>query len=237
MSSYRGTADRPDQAKAIAAVVAVHALLALMILTGLNVRMVRHAVEQLTTINIKEETPPPAAHRPQPSPKPSPKEAMKPAGAPAPKAEATPVAAPKQQLAPLPTIPVSRVAGVGQAPSAGAAATGNGNGAGGTGMGAGGGGSADYSRFTPARLVRNLGRADYRSIAGDRMPQGAAMVSLLVQPDGMPSDCRIVRSSGDSTVDTQLCPLVIARLRFRPALDDQQRPITYRIQYVATWSL
>ena len=49
MSSYRGTADRPDQAKAIAAVVAVHAALAFVILSGLNVRMVRQAVERLKT--------------------------------------------------------------------------------------------------------------------------------------------------------------------------------------------
>ena len=44
MPSYRGTADRPDQAKAIAAVIAVHVLLAAVILTGLNVRTVSAAV-------------------------------------------------------------------------------------------------------------------------------------------------------------------------------------------------
>ena len=53
MSSYSGTADRPDRAKAIAAVVAVHAALAAIILTGLNVRIVRQAVEQLKTIDIR----------------------------------------------------------------------------------------------------------------------------------------------------------------------------------------
>ena len=44
MSSYQGTAGRPDKAKAIAAVVAVHAALAFVILTGLNVRTVGEAV-------------------------------------------------------------------------------------------------------------------------------------------------------------------------------------------------
>ena len=70
-------------------------------------------------------------------------------------------------------------------------------------MGAGGGGYADFSRFTPARLVRNLSRGDYRLIAGGRVPAGAAMVSLLVQADGLPSNCRIVRSSGDPYVDSR----------------------------------
>ena len=68
MSSYRGTADRPDKAKAIAAVAAVHVALAFIILSGLNVRMVGRAVEQLTTINITEPPPPPV----QPPPKPAP---------------------------------------------------------------------------------------------------------------------------------------------------------------------
>ena len=40
MSSYRGTAEGTDQAKAITAVVAVHLALAFVILTGLNVRVV-----------------------------------------------------------------------------------------------------------------------------------------------------------------------------------------------------
>ena len=69
MSSYRGTADRPDQAKAIAAVIAVHVALAVIILTGLNVSMVRSAVERLTTIDIREPPPPPPPPvRPLPPP-------------------------------------------------------------------------------------------------------------------------------------------------------------------------
>src|SRR3954465_4173168 len=89
VSSYRGTADRPDQAKAIAAVIGVHAALAFIILSGLNVQMVRQAVEQLTTINIKDPPPPPPPEPSKPAPKP---QAMKkPEGAPAKKAEPSPV--------------------------------------------------------------------------------------------------------------------------------------------------
>jgi periplasmic protein TonB len=234
MSSYSGTADRPDRAKAIAAVIAVHAGLAAIILTGLNVRLVSQAVERLTTINIKEPPPPPV--RP-PKPAPKPQQAKKPAGAPAPKAEPSPIVAPRPKL-PLPSpIPAAKIAGVGSASSSGAGSSGTGTGTGGNGNGPGGGGYADFSRFTPARLVRNLSRGDYRLIAGGRMPAGAAMVSLLVQPSGLPSNCRIVRSSGDPYVDSGLCPLIVERLRFRPALDDRGRPVPYQLQYVATWRL
>jgi periplasmic protein TonB len=234
MSNYRGTADRPDQAKAVAAVVAVHVLLAVAILAGLNVRMVSEAVDRLKTFDVRE-VPPPPVKPPPPARKPQPMK--KPAGAPAPRAEPSPIVAPPPKL-PLPSpIPAAKIAGTGSASSSGASASGTGTGAGGSGNGAGGGGYGNFSRFTPARLVRNLSRGDYRLIAGGRMPAGAAMVSLLVRPTGLPSNCRIVRSSGDPYVDSGLCPLVVERLRFRPALDDQGRPVPYQLQYVATWRL
>ena len=87
MSSYLGTADRPDRAKAIAAVVAVHVALAFVIVTGLNVRMVAQAVEQLKTFNLQT---PPVPPPPKPQPKPKMKQ---PEGAPAKKAEPTPATA------------------------------------------------------------------------------------------------------------------------------------------------
>jgi protein TonB len=132
-------------------------------------------------------------------------------------------------------IPAAPTAGQGSASSSGAAASGTGTGAGGSGNGPGGGG--DYSKFTPARLVRNLSRGDYRDLTGGRMPEGAAMVALRVEPSGLASNCRVIRSSGDSSVDAGLCPLIVARLRFRPALNDQGQPISYQLQYVATWRL
>jgi periplasmic protein TonB len=234
LSSYRGTADRPDKAKAIAAVVAVHAALAFIIVSGLNVEMVRRAVDQLTTIDIRQPPPPPPVEPPRPAP--HPEAAKKPAGPPAKKAEATPVVAPRPRLPVASPIPAARVAGTGSATSSGAAVAGTGTGAGGAGNGAGGGGNADYSRFTPARLVRNLSRGDYQALAG-RMPVGRAMVSLRVEPTGQPSNCRVARSSGDPYVDAGLCPLILQRLRFLPALDDRGRPIAYQLEYVATWRL
>jgi protein TonB len=233
MSTYRGTANRPDRAKAIAGVIAVHVGLAAVILTGLNVRMVSAAVERLKTFDIRE-PPPPPLNPPPPAAKPH--QAKREAGAPAKKAEATPVVAPRPKLPVQSPIPAAQIAGRGSAASSGAALSGTGTGAGGSGNGPGGGGS-DFSRFTPARLVRNLSRGDYRLMAAGRLPAGRAMVSLRVEPNGVTSNCRVVRSSGDPVVDENLCPLIVQRLRFRPALDDQGRPVPYQLQYVATWSL
>lgn len=235
MPSYRGNADRPDQAKAIAAVVAIHAALAFIILNGLDVRSVRQAVDRMTTIAIEQPPPPPPVQPPKPAPKP---EAMKkPEGAAARKAEPTPVVAPPPKL-PLPSpVPAAKVAGQGTSTQAGAALAGNGSGAGGAGTGPGGGGAGDFSRFTPARLIRNLSRGDYRALAAGRMPTGRAMVSLRVEPSGLPSNCRVLRSSGDPYVDSGLCPLITDRLRFSPALNDRGQPIAYQLNYVATWRL
>jgi len=234
LSSYRGTADRPDQAKAITAVVAVHLALGFVILTGLNVRSVSKAIQRLQTFNLEQPPPPP----PPPPPQARPHEAMKkPEGAAAKTAEPSPVVAPPPRIAIPSPLPAAKVAGTGNATSSGAATAGNGTGAGGNGNGPGGGGTGDTSRFTPAQLVRNLSRGDYRSIAQGRMPVGRAMVALRVEPNGTTSNCRVVRSSGDAGIDSGLCPLIEARLRFRPALDDQGRPIPYQLQYVATWRL
>ena len=235
MSSYRGTAERPEKATAIAAVVVVHVLIGIVILSGLDVRNVRQAVERMTTIAINEPPPPPPVPPPKPAPKP---QAMKkPEGAAAKKAEPTPVVAPPAKL-PMPSpIPAAKVAGSGTSANSGAALAGSGTGSGGSGTGTGGGGTADYSRFTPARLVRNLTRGDYHALAGGRMPAGRAMVSLRVEPSGLATNCRVRRSSGDPYVDAGLCPLITSRLRFLPALDDHGRPIAYQLDYVATWTL
>jgi len=189
----------------------------------------------MTTIAIEQPPPPPPVQPPKPAPKP---EAMKKSeGAAAKKAEQTPVVAPQPKL-PLPSpVPPAKVAGQGTSTQGGAALAGNGTGAGGSGTGLGGGGTADYSRFTPARLVRNLSRGDYRSLTAGRMPTGRAMVTLHVEPSGQPSNCRLLRSSGDPYVDSGLCPLITNRLFFSPALDDRGRPIAYQLNYVATWRL
>jgi protein TonB len=235
MASYRST-EKEDRAKALAGVLVVHVALGAIILTGLNVRFVQQVVDQhLKTFTIEELPPPP----PEPPPPQKAERAREEEGAAGKKAEPSPVVAPKPKIV-LPANPpvvAAPVAGTGSATRSGAATSGTGPGAGGTGSGSGGGGTGDFSGFTPARLVRNLSRGDYRRLTGGRLPYGRAMVSLQVDDRGMPVQCRVARSSGDPFVDAGLCPLITRRLRFRPALDASKRPIPYRLEYVATWSL
>lgn len=232
--AYR-SADRSDRLKAIAAVLAVHVVLGAVIVTGLNVEIISRAVEKLETFDIVLQQPPPEQ---PPPPQVEADRAPEEAGAPGKIADPTPIVAPEPRIR-LPVqspVATSQTPGTGAASSSGAGTAGTGTGAGGTGSGRGGGGR-DFSKFTPARLIRNLSRSDYRQLAAGRMPTGRAMVALKVEPDGRASSCRVVRSSGDSAVDLGLCPLITRRLLFRPALDDLGRPVPYGLEYVATWSL
>jgi periplasmic protein TonB len=228
MSSYSGTADRPDRAKAIAAVIAVHVALAIVILTGLNGRIVTAAVETLKTFDVTPPPPPP----PPPRQALRPQQMKKPAGAPAKRAEPTPVVAPRPRL-PLPSpIPAAKIPGTGSAATSGAGTAGNGTGAGGSGNGPGGSG---YSRFTPARRISKIPDSEYRRLAATGLPSGQVGVTIRVNPDGSVSNCRVARSSGDGSIDALMCQLTLRYIRFDPARDPNGHPVAQDITFFPNW--
>ena len=233
MSSYTGTADRPDQAKAIAAVVAVHIALAAAILSGLNVRMVTHVVEQLKTFDIREQPPPPPEPPPPPPPRPQPKPAKLEEGAAGKKANPTPVVAPKPRIPVRSPIAAAPVAGTGSASSAGASNHGNGPGAGGSGTGRGGGGNGGV---TPAQKITKIPDREYRRlVSASGMERGSVGVAIRVTSDGNATNCRVVRSSGNPTADALMCQLTERYVRFRPALDPSGRPVAQDLTWYPNW--
>ena len=209
------------------AALVVTGVLGFGVITGLNVEIVRGAVEHLRTFSIDLPKPPPPE-----TPKPKPKPAKKAEGAPA-APKASPVVAPKPVVQ-LPTRQVIAAAsrpGTGASSSNGQGGIGNGTGAGGTGNGLGGGGGGNI----PARLVRNLTRSDYRALTGGRMPEGAAGLAIRVSPSGRVDSCRVEHSSGDPVIDSGLCPLVQSRVAFDPARNANGQTITYFTHYLARW--
>jgi protein TonB len=230
MSSYTGTADRPDRAKAIAAVVAVHAALAAVILTGLNVHMVGRAIESLKTFDITAPPPPPP---PPPPAAVRPHQMKKPAGAPAKKAEPSPVVAPQPRI-PVPSpIPAAKIAGTGSATTSGAGTSGSGTGAGGAGNGPGGGG--DYSGFTPARRISRIPDREYRRLASTGIASGSVGVTVKVGTDGSVSNCRVARTSGDRSIDALMCQLTLSYIRFDPARDPSGRAVAQDVTFFPNW--
>lgn len=242
MSAYR-TVETPDRMKAAAAVVAVHAVLAFVILTGLNVKMVAEQVETLTTIQIVEDAPPPP--EPIPPPKPDENSAPKEEAAPANlRSKPTPVVVPKPAVVlpiPLP-MTASEVRGPeGADRTAGASnRPGSGTGAGGQGSGLGGGGSGGtgFGRgFTGAQKISPIPNREYRRlVALSGRHRGTVGITLKVNTDGRPSNCRIARTSGDRAVDSLMCELALQHVRFRPARDPQGRAVAQDITWYPDWT-
>ena len=216
--------DRNDRWKAMAGAIAVTSILGAGILTGLNVRIVGNAIERVQTFDITLPKPPPPEFPPR-------EQAKKDEGAPA-APKASPIVAPKPHVR-LPrkrVIAAAAEAGSGNSSSNGQGGIGTGTGAGGSGNGLGGGDGT-----TPARLVRNLSRSDYWRLTGGRLAAGSAGLAIGVDTRGRVRSCMVEHSSGDAVIDSGLCPLVAARLRFRPALDPNGRPIRFYTHYLATW--
>ena len=229
--AYR-TADNPDRMKALGGVLVVHAGLAALILSGLTVHTVAQTVERLKTFDIVE-PPPPVT----PPPPPTVERAKDQAGAAAKLALPTPVvASPPRIVIPYPPpVTAARIESTASAATAGAATAGTGSGAGGSGNGLGGGGNGDFSRFTPARMLNKIPDREYRRISGGRIPWGSATISFRVNSDGHLSNCRVVRSSGDSSVDSTVCDAATRNLRFSPARDPNGRAVAQDMSYTPTW--
>lgn len=230
MSTYRGTAEGADRTKAIAAVVAVHVALAAIIISGLNVRMIGHAVEVLKTFDISEPPPPPPVPPSKPPPKPQPQQ--KPPGAEAPKAQPTPVVAPQPKIPVTSPIPAAKVAGTGSSATSGAGNSGNGTGAGGYGNGLGGGGAG----FTPAQKISKIPNQEYRRlVAASGMDRGTVGLTVRVTTEGEASNCRVIRSSGNGMADALMCQLTERYVRFRPARDPYGRAVAQDITWYPNW--
>ena len=235
MAAYRGTA-REDRAKALAGVLLVHMVLGVAILTGLNVQNVKHVVESLKTFDINEPPPPPPL---PPPPQQRAERAKEEEGAAGKKAEPSPVVVPKPKIVvpAKPPVAAAPVAGTGSATTSGAANYGTGPGAGGTGSGRGGGGSGDFSGFTPARRISKIPDREYRRItAASGQRYGRIGITLKVNTDGRPSNCRIARTSGNPTVDSLFCELAITYVRFQPARDANGQPVAQDITWHPDWS-
>ena len=230
MAGYRQS--NPDRAKAAVAALLVHAAIGAAFLTGLVVNVSKQPAEILRTIDITlPPPPPPIVEAEKSAPKGDPGEAGK-------KAEPTPIVVPKPEIVvpAKPPVAAAPVAGQGAASTAGAANAGTGTGAGGSGSGRGGGGSGGTG-FTPAQKITKIPDNQYRrirSISG--MARGSVGLNIRVGADGVPSNCRIARTSGNPQVDALMCQLTLTHVRFRPARDPQGRAVAQELTWYPDWS-
>jgi protein TonB len=230
MAGYRQS--NPDRAKAAAATLLVHLAIGAAFLTGLATQVARHPSDVLQTFDV-EPPPPPIIEvkLDESAAKGDPGEAGK-------KAEPTPVVVPepKIEVPAKPPIVAAPVPGQGAAPSAGTAQAGTGTGAGGSGTGLGGGGSGGSGAgFTPPQQIRRIPDREYRRISASGIRNGSAALRLVVNPEGRAASCRVIRSSGDASVDALVCQLTQQYARYRPARDAAGRPVSWELTWEPYW--
>ena len=230
-----------DRGGAIAAVIAIHAALALAFLNMSGTISRGEEQRDLQVFDVEEIEPPPPIQEVQPQEERAPEEEGE-ASPPNIRSQATPVVAPEPEIRlPVPPpVTVTPTPGEGADPTQGAAevpgpgtgagGVGTGTGAGGAGTGPGGGGGGVA---TGPRLVRGITNRDYPAGIQRRWPRGGAIfVRLRIQPSGRPSQCDVMRSFGDPVADQWTCSLIMERGIFRPALNERGEPVEAWYGYV-----
>ena len=213
--------------------------LGLAIWFGFSPQIVRSGIQTaLTSLDLR---PPPPSPKPPPPPR-QPAHAASGRAAPAHlRAHAAAIVAP--QVVPLkpPPVPAAIVAGTAADNAAGAApVAGPGSGAGGQGAGTGAGdsGSGEGSGGRDVELVGGrIKDSDTPPALRDAPFTGTTRVAVDVSDRGRVTACRLMRSSGNGLLDGITCQLIIARFRFRPALDDQGHPRASQIIYDHDWEI
>ena len=239
---YRPTTSNRDRAATITAVVLIHAGLAYAFLNLSGSLKAIEGQADLQIFDITDPPPPPVVEEiPEPE-QAKPKEEEGAASARNIESKATPVVAPKPRIAlPVPVpIPVTETPNTGNDPTQGASVPGPGTGAGGTGTGTGSGGAGSGTggggtggQAAGPSVIRKLSNRDYPDAVIRSWPRGGRVfVRLRIQADGRASDCRVDRSSGVAAVDQWTCALIVERGRFRPAVDDNGRPIPSWYGYI-----
>lgn len=239
---YTPTTSPKGRAAAIALVALIHVALlyAFLTLSDTGRQLAKQA--NLEVFDVLLPPPPPEEDPPvveQPKPQPKPKEEEGAASAANIKSKATPVVAPKPRIElPVP-VPIktaekpstgsdstsgnSNVPG----PGTGSGGTGNGTGSGGSGSGSGGGGASGVS------LVRGITTRDYPKAVTRGWPSGGAVfVRVRVEPDGRVSQCDVMRSFNNASVDQWTCSLLRERGKFKPATDASGKKIAAWFGYI-----
>lgn len=197
-------------------VALIHAVLGYAFVTGLGMKYVKKAAEQLNVIDVKEEPPPPDEEPPPPPPdqpvEPPPVVAPPPivqtpvqappiqtVRTPPPVFNPVPVAAPPPPPPP-PAIPASRAA----------------------------------PRSNPGSWLSD---ADYPSRAQREERSGTAGFRLEIGADGRVTNCTVTSSTGHSDLDEATCRLLPKRARFKPAIGSDGHPTADTYNGRITWRL
>lgn len=212
--AYADHSESSSRTVSIIIVAIIHAVLGYAFVTGLGMKYVKKAAEQLNVIDVKEEPPPPDEEPPPPPPE---KQVEPPPVVAPPPIVQTPVMAPPIQTVrtPPPVFnPVPVAAPPPPAPPTVSKAAGP---------------KGDASRW--------FSSDDYPASALRAEAQGTTGMAFDIDTAGKVSNCRISQSSGNADLDETACRLMMRRGRFSPALDQNGSPIASSGTRRVTWRL
>ena len=218
---YQGKPRGPRWAL-LGAIVVLH-LAALYGLSRLLVPDFTAGVErEVMSVFVASDPPPPPPPPPPPTTAPAPEEGA--AGAPGEQTVPQPITAPPAAIVIQPE-PLPSVSASGDETVSGARDAGEGTGAQGAGEGTGSGnqGSGQGNGIKVRPSVRS-GRLDpgrdFPIPDDGRAARYGTSVTVVftVTPDGRARDCSVARSNSDPGTAALVCPLVIEKIRFNPAL-------------------
>jgi len=215
--AYADHSQSSSRTVAIIIVALIHAILGYAFVTGLGIKYVKKAAEQLNVIDVAEEPPPPEEEPPPPPPPPPdmPPPPPPPPTAPPPMVQlpqapvyvapppppAPPPAAPPAPPPPPPPPTVSKAAG---------------------------------ARGNPANWITN---DDYPSSAIRDEAEGTVAIEWEINTEGRVENCRVTSSSGNRALDDAACNLITRRGRYTPALDQAGNPMRSKDRRRVVWRL
>lgn len=194
-------------------VALIHAVLGYAFVTGLGMKYVKKAAEQLNVIDVKEEPPPPDEEPPPPPPE---KQVEPPPVVTPPPIVQTPIQAPPIQSVPKPppiVLPTPVAAPPPPPPVVSKAAGAKGN---------------------PANWISD---ADYPASAIRAEAQGTSAIAWEINEQGRVENCRVTSSSGNADLDDAACKAMIRRGRYTAAVDQNGNPIRSTASRRVVWRL
>lgn len=197
--AYADHSEASSRTISIIIVALIHVVLGYAFVTGLGMKYVKKAAEQLNVIDVKEEPPPPDE---PPPPPPKPADVPPPPVVAPPPVVQTPVAAPPIQTAPTPPPVVLPPAPTAPPPPRPV--------------------TAASPKGRPGDWVTS---DDYPSRALRENRSGVVGLRLDVGVDGKATNCTVTSSSGHSDLDSTACQLVVRRARFKPATGSDGAPM------------
>lgn len=91
-----------------------------------------------------------------------------------------------------------------------------------------------HPRADPQTLISGK---DYPASALRKGEQGTVRYLLQIGADGRVRGCRVIRSSGSSSLDAHTCRIMSARGRFRPAIDSTGNAVPSQEVQAVAWTL